>query len=302
MHRTSRWTQCKRAIGAGSLALALAVGAPAALAADPFRTGSEARPIGPALQMAFEDFFKNGNYLNAGEKLDVAQRQNPDEPLVYGLQAAIAYQNGQVDRLLALAQKTREVAQAMNGKDPARSHLYLGIAQGLEISTFYLKDGILALPRMLTQVPGMFGEFKTAREKAPDDPEINLFVGYIDTLLTKHDEAIKQFRKAAPNYLSYRGQALAWRDKKNYEEALAMVDQALAAAPTNPDLFYLKGQILALYSKPAEAVAHFDRAIYQGNQLPEGTRKQILRERDAQARLAGDLYTPLPSVTVTPQP
>ncbi|MBC8123645.1 MAG: hypothetical protein H7Y22_17635, partial [Gemmatimonadaceae bacterium] len=43
-----------------------------------------------------------------------------------------------------------------------------------------------------------------------------------------------------------------------------------------------KGQILALLSKPAEAVESFDRALSLGAQLPEGTRKQLLHERNVQ--------------------
>ncbi|AGY56896.1 cellulose synthase subunit BcsC [Gloeobacter kilaueensis JS1] len=299
MVQTAKRKQAKQLFLAGLAALMLSGSwrTLPAQAADPFRTGGAARPIGPALQGAFEDFFKRGDYQNAAQKLELAQRQNPDEPLVFTLQAALAYQNGQVDRLLTLAKKTRDVAQAMASKDPSRSHLYTGLAQGLEASSYYLKDGFIALPKMLTFVPSMFLEFKAARETAPDDPEINLFVGYIDTLLTKHDEAIREFRKAAPNYLSMRGQALAFRDKKLYDDALGMVDQALAAAPSNPDLYYLKGQILALKGRAAEAVDQFDRALAAGDQLPEGTRKQIERERGVQAEQAA---ATLPTVTVTP--
>jgi len=249
-------------------------------AADPFRSGNAARStIGPALQSAFEDFFRNGDYLNAGQKLTKAQQQNPDEPLVYALQAALAYQEGQVDRIVALAQKTRQVAQALEPRDPSRAHLYLGLAQGLEGSSIYLKDGILGLPRVLTYVPGMFAEINQARQLSPDDPEINLFVGYIDVLLTKFDEALAEFRKAAPMYLSFRGQALAHRDRKDYKMALTMVDRAIEAAPRNPDLYYLKGQILALQGNPTAAISLFDQALELGKQLPEGTRRQILSEK-----------------------
>lgn len=266
------------------LAVVLVLGSCPAKAADPFRSGSAARPLGPALQAAFESFFRDGDYESAAQKLNKAQQQNPGEPLVYTLQAALAYQNGQLDRVTALVQKTRQAAQGMSETDPSRSHLYLGLAQGLEASSYYLKDGILGLPKVLTYVPSMFLEFKAAKDLAPDDPEINLFVGYIDVLLTKHDEALKEFRKSTPAYLAFRGQALAYRDKKAYDDAQAMAEKALAAAPRNPDLFYLRGQILALQGKPAQAIEAFDRAIELGTQLPESIKKQLRRERDAQAQ------------------
>jgi tetratricopeptide (TPR) repeat protein len=253
-----------------------------ALAQDPFRKGPDARPIGPALESAFEDFFRTGEFQKASQKLAKAQAENPNEPLVYTLQAALAYLNGQRDKMLEMTQKTREVSQDIESKDAARSHLYRGIAQGLEGSSYYLKDGLTGIPKALTYVSSMFLEIDKAKQLAPDDPEVNLLVGYIDTLLNKYDDALQEFRKAGPPYLSYRGQALVYRDTKVYPKAQVMVDKALAAAPQNPDLLYLKGQIFALQSKPTEAIALFDQALTVGKQLPESTKKQIRIERTNQ--------------------
>jgi tetratricopeptide (TPR) repeat protein len=253
-----------------------------ALAKDPFRTGPEARPIGPALESAFEDFFRTGEFQKASQKLSKAQTENPNEPLVYTLQAALAYLNGQRDKMLEMTQKTRDVAQVIESKDAARSHLYRGIAQGLEGSSYYLKDGLTGIPKALTYVSSMFLEIDKAKQLAPEDPEVNLLVGYINTLLNKYDDALQEFRKAGPPYLSYRGQALVYRDTKAYPKAQLMVDKALVAAPQNPDLLYLKGQIFALQSKPTEAIASFDQALTIGKQLPESTKKQIRIERTNQ--------------------
>jgi tetratricopeptide (TPR) repeat protein len=258
-----------------------------ALAADPFRTGPKARPMGPALEKAFEDFFRNGSYLNSSQKLNAAQAENPNEPLVYTLQAALAYMNKQPERMQAMAQKTRQVAEAMSAKDEARSHLYRGLATGLEGAGDYLKNGDSALPSILTKVPSMLLEIDTAHKKAPDDPEVNLIVGYVDTVIAKYglsnyDEALESFRKANPAYLSFRGKALVYREKKDFGQAQQMVDKALAAAPQNPDLFYLKGQILASQRNPTDAVLSFEKALSLGKQLPESTKKQIRKERDTQ--------------------
>jgi tetratricopeptide (TPR) repeat protein len=245
-----------------------------ALAKDPFRTGSDARPIGPALESAFEDFFRTGEFQKASQKLSKAQTENPNEPLVYTLQAALAYLNGQRDKMLEMTQKTRDVAQVIESKDAARSHLYRGIAQGLEGSSYYLKDGLTGIPKALTYVSSMFLEIDKAKQLA--------LVGYINTLLNKYDDALQEFRKAGPPYLSYRGQALVYRDTKAYPKAQLMVDKALVAAPQNPDLLYLKGQIFALQSRPTEAIASFDQALTIGKQLPESTKKQIRIERTNQ--------------------
>ncbi|MGB8698404.1 MAG: Sll0314/Alr1548 family TPR repeat-containing protein [Thermosynechococcaceae cyanobacterium] len=270
-----------------------------AWAADPFRTGRDARPIGPSLQSAFEDFFRLGSYQNSGTKLDQAQIENPGEPLVYTLQAALAYQNRQKEQFLTTIPKIREVAQQLEAKDPARSHLYRGIAQGL--AGYFIKDKLSALAQTVTYASSMLLEIDKAHQLAPNDPEINLIVGYVNTVLRKYDDAIKNFEKAGPAYLAYRGQALVYRDTKNYPKAQEMVEKALAAAPQNPDLLYLKGQILALQRKPAEAVAFFDQALKLGEQLPEGTKKQILKERNSQAtRLP--MSSPVPSPLLSPAP
>jgi tetratricopeptide (TPR) repeat protein len=256
-----------------------------ALAQDPFRTGPDARAIGPTLESAFEDFFRTGEFQNASQKLNKAQSENPNEPLVYTLQAALAYQNGQRDKMLAMTQKTRDVAQSIESKDPGRSHLYRGLAQGLEGSSYYLKDGLMGLPRALTYVTSMFLEINRARQLTPNDPEVNLFVGYIDLLLSKHDDALKEFRKAGPPYLALRGQALVLRDTKAYPQAQAMTEKALVAAPRNAELHYLKAQTLALQNKPEEALTSFNKALELGKQLPPSTKIQLMRERDTQMKL-----------------
>lgn len=251
-----------------------------ASAADPFRVGIKARPIGPSLQSAFEDFFRFGKYQSSTQKLTQAQTENPNEPLVYTLLAATAYQNRQKDVFLTTLPKIRETSQTLMSKDAARSHLYKGIAQGLE--GYFLKDSVTSLPKALTYASSMLLEIDKAHQLSPNDPEINLFVGFINLVLNKHDEALTNFQKAGPPYLALRGQALVYRDTKDYGNAQVAVDKAIAAASQNPELFYLKAQILVLQNKPTEAVALFDKALLLGDQLPAGTRKQIIKERDAQ--------------------
>jgi tetratricopeptide (TPR) repeat protein len=272
-----------------ALSLATLLFSSTVLAADPFRTGANARPFGSALEKAFEDFFRTGNYLNSSRKLTTAQAENPNEPLVYTLQAALAYMNNQPQRMQTFAEQTRKVSLALEANDKARSHLYRGLADGLEGASYYLKDGDVGLLAAFPKITAMILEIDKARQISPEDPEVNLIVGYINTVeaklpgkTKKYEEAIASFRKANPSYLSFRGQALVYRDTKNYPQAMMMVDQALKDAPQNPDLFYLKAQIFALQKQPAEAVTFFDKSLSMGKQLPESTKKQIRKERTSQ--------------------
>jgi tetratricopeptide (TPR) repeat protein len=101
------------------------------------------------------------------------------------------------------------------------------------------------------------------------------------------EQAITRFKDyAAPDYLVNRGLAVAYRDLKQYDNALDFVDTALAIAPNNPELFYLKGQILRKIGKNQqkvevlnEALSHFDRAITQEGQLPSFVVESLNRER-----------------------
>jgi tetratricopeptide (TPR) repeat protein len=262
------------------LPLAILLFANAASAADPFRVGIKARPIGSSLQSAFEDFFRYGRYQSSNQKLTKAEAENPNEPLVYTLLAATAYQNQQKEAFLTTLPKIRAASKAIAAKDVARSHLYQGIAQGLE--GYFLKDSVTDLPKTLTYASSMLMEIDKAHQLSPNDPEINLFVGFINMVLGKRDEALTNFQKAGPPYLALRGQALVYRDTKDYPNAQTAVDKAIAAAPKNPELLYLKAQILSLQKNPVEAVKFFDQAIKLGDQLPQGTLKQINKERSSQ--------------------
>jgi tetratricopeptide (TPR) repeat protein len=261
------------------LPLAVIFCAHSTLAADPFRTGVKARPMGASLQSVFEDFFRYGKYQSSSQKLAKAQIENPNEPLVFTLLAATAYQNQQKDVFLLTVPKIRDASSRIAVKDSARSHLYKGVAQGLE--GYFLKDSVTDLPKTLTYASSMLLEIDKAHSLSPNDPEINLFVGFINMVLGKHDEALKNFQKAGPPYLALRGQALVYRDTKDYANAQVAVDKAIAVASQNPELLYLKAQIFVLQKNPNEAMKYFDQALKLGNELPADTLKQINKERSS---------------------
>ncbi len=111
---------------------------------------------------------------------------------------------------------------------------------------------------------------------------------------TSPEQAIEQWQQnAAPRYLVDRGIALAYRDLKQYPEALEYVNRALNSTSDNPEIYYLKAQILHEQGKKEQdqnlvqqAIANFDLALAKKSQLPSSLVKQIKYERSqAEARL-----------------
>ncbi|MEN9224050.1 MAG: Sll0314/Alr1548 family TPR repeat-containing protein [Thermostichus sp. HHBFW_bins_43] len=257
-------------------------------AQDPFRSGANARPISPEVAAAFEEFFCAGRYSQSREKLEAAKAASPEEPMVYALLAALAYQEGDMQEFAQMATRTRQVATELKKTDPLRGHLYEGVGYGLEAANTVVRDGVvIGLPKALPTLNQLFASIRAAQALDGSDPELNLLNGYMDLLLTYREKALNQFRLAAPDYMSYRGQALAYRDMQRYEEALAAVDQAIATSCDNPELYYLKAQILVSKGADREAVPLFDQALQASAQLPESLVDQIQMERDRAAQRGG---------------
>jgi tetratricopeptide (TPR) repeat protein len=147
---------------------------------------------------------------------------------------------------------------------------------------------VSAIPR-LQQV---FQYLETAEKANPTDPELNLLKGYMDLILAVNlpfsspQEAIQRLETyGSPDYLVDRGIALAYRDLKQYDQALRFIDNALKATPDNPELMYLKGQILRIQGNTDKntgslklALDYFNNALKKQEQLPESVKKQLNRE------------------------
>lgn len=262
-----------------------------ALAGDPFRT-SNPRSISDTTEEAFEAMFKGGNYNQAGTILkDIP---NEADPLAYALMASLAYTNEEWEEVKTAADQT--LAAATEISDPLRQELYLAIGHFLEGSYLYQTKGPFKVMRKLQQV---FHHLDAAEKHDANDPELNLVKGYMDLILAVNlpfmnvDDAIAQFENnAAPKYLVDRGLAVAYRDLDQYDKAHDAVKKAIAATPDNPEIHYLKGQILYHRGKNnrdtallREAVEYFDNAIARSDQLPESVSGPYERER----RLAQEL-------------
>jgi len=286
--------QIIRAIGAGAIALSLFT--PAAWAGDPFRTTNPAA-IGPQTEAAFRAIFERGDYRTAETQLQQALTQEPEEPLVYALRASLAYSNWQAapdetakDQALTdlqqYARQTREVGDRLIASNPLRGNLYVAVGHFLEGAYIISKEGAVnGAPRALGRLQSVLRALDAAEKANANDPELNLIRGYMDLMLAVNlpfanpDQAISRLKdKAAPAYLAQRGIALGYRDMGKGDRAMEAVNKALELTPDNPDLFYLKAQILRLQGNYAESLTWFQKALDKQAQLLPAAAHQIAYE------------------------
>ncbi|WP_066383491.1 MULTISPECIES: Sll0314/Alr1548 family TPR repeat-containing protein [unclassified Anabaena] len=275
------------------VAIALNLGVNPTLAGDPFRTNAP-RKIGDNTEAAFKAVFYNGDYLAAQRYLQQAASTESDEPLVYAMKASLAYINGDLAGLDNYSRKTLATGQKLLTNDNLRGSIYTAVGHFLEGAVDLTREGtIKGAPKALSRLRQVYQYLEQAEAISPQDPELNLIKGYMDLMLAvslpfaSPDEAIARLENnAAPEYLAVRGIAIAYRDLKQYSQALRYANRALKVAPGNPELYYLKAQILKEQGKQAksqqliqDAIANFDKALTKKSQLPKELVKQIERER-----------------------
>lgn len=264
------------------------------LAADPFRAANQ-HQIGDKTEAAFKAMFEEGDYQAAERYLEQAQSTEPDEPLAYAMRASLAYTlNQDFKSLESYGKKTLETAEKMISKDPLRGNLYAAVGHFLQGAAVVSREGtVKGTPQALAELRKVYQYLDKAEAISASDPELNLVRGYMDLMLAVNlpfsnpEQAIARLEKfAGPRYLAYRGLAVGYRDLDQYPKALQAVDSALKVTSNNPELFYLKAQILAEQGKKendsslmSEAISNFDKAIAKKAQLPKDLVKQIERER-----------------------
>lgn len=276
-----------------SAATALNIWVNPALAADPFRT-SEPRNIGDKTEAAFKAIFRQGDYQAAEGHLRQALSKEPNEPLAYAMKASLAYTNQDWANLATNSQKTLETAQNLIPSDPLRGNLYAAVGYFLEGAVILQREGTVnGATQALSKLRQVYQHLDKAEAVSASDPELNLVKGYMDLMLAVNlpfanpDQAIERLEKnASPQYLVDRGIALAYRDLKQYSQALDYANRALKATSDNPELYYLKAQILREQAKKEknsqltqEAISNFDKALTKKAQLPASLVKQIEHER-----------------------
>ncbi|MBI4783600.1 MAG: hypothetical protein HY785_20130 [Oscillatoriophycideae cyanobacterium NC_groundwater_1537_Pr4_S-0.65um_50_18] len=262
--------------------------------ADPFRSG-DARAIGPKTEEAFKTLFEQGNYQQAEQMLRAAE---PDEPLAHAMLAALAYVDQDWETMGESARLTRETAEKLVASDALRGHLYVAAGHFLEGAyTLSTQGTVAATPTVLAKLQQVFDNLSQAEKIAPQDPELNLMKGYMDLMLAVNlpfanpDQAIERLTSnAAPEYLAQRGIAIGYRDLEQPDKALTAVEQAIKLTPggVNPELFYLKAQILRLKSDKLQgdeqsktrqdSVRFFRKAWALRDRFPESLVRQLSRE------------------------
>jgi tetratricopeptide (TPR) repeat protein len=270
--------------------LSLTCSLPSSWAGDPFRTANP-RNIGEKTELAFKALFEDGNYPLAKEYLIVAESQEQNDPMLTALRSALAYTEQDWQTMKDYATKTVKVAQEIANQDPLRSNLYLAVGNFLEGAYQFETDGPVAA---LNKLQLVFKYFDEAEKIDSNDPELNLIKGYLNLILAVNlpfsspEQAIEKLQKYAyPQYLVNRGIALAYRDLDDYDLALVFVQKAIESTPINPELYYLKGQILRQKGQKEnnitllqEALKNFDLALARLGQLPaEGVGKPLQREK-----------------------
>lgn len=272
------------------LAIALNICINSAIAGDPFRS-SNPQAIGPNTETAFKTMFQQGNYKQAKAQVQQALSSEPNEPLAYAMAASLSYIEQDFNSMSSYAQKTREIAEQLSKTNPLRGNIYTAAGHFLEGANVIAKEGTAkGAPQALNKLRVVFQYLDAAEKIAPNDPELNLIKGYMDLMLATNlpfsnaNEAIQRLeKKASPRYLAYRGIAVGYRDQKKYDQALEFANKSLVETPKNPEIHYLKAQILFAQAKGKdndkilleEAQKNFDAALVKPDQLPRSLVAEI---------------------------
>jgi tetratricopeptide (TPR) repeat protein len=258
-------------------------------AKDPFRT-SNAKPIGDRTEAVFNALFKEGDHRKADSLVAEAEGKEGTEPLLHALKAAIAYNKQDSTTFKTAALRTRETAEALLKSDPLRGNTYIAVGNFLESAAILQEKGVVrGTPAALGKLQEAFSKLDAAEKIDAQDPELALLKGSMDLMLAVNinlpfsdaDKAIQRLEgSAGPRYIADRNLAWGYRDLKKQDRAMTAIDRAINATPNNPELEYLKAQILVRQGNNAEALKQFDAALKRKGQLPEVLGNQIQRERD----------------------
>ena len=285
---------------AGAGALLLQIGQPA-LAGDPFRT-EDPHAISDTSEQLFYAMFRDGDYAAALDYRDNTDTSVENDPMFYAISAALHYLEGDFEGVRVNAELTQQKAQALSNSDDLRGNLYEAVGIFLE-GAYILEDQGIArgTPAALSMLQQVFDRLDTAEAINPQDPELSLLKGFMDLLLAVNlpfanpEQAIEKLANyGEPEYVAHRGIAIGYRDLNRNADALAEIDKAIALTPNNPDLLYLKAQILVRLGGDGDtedeieylqrAIASFDQALEDNTQLLPNMIQQIEKEKGRACR------------------
>ncbi|MEB3343714.1 Sll0314/Alr1548 family TPR repeat-containing protein [Okeania sp.] len=260
---------------------------------DPFRQENQIE-IGEKTEAAFQAMFEKGDYKQAQNYLKMAESEDMDEPLVYAMISSLYYLDENWELLKLYAEKTIEAGENLIEINPVRGNIYAATGHFLEGGYIVSTEGPLkGAPKALEKLQEVFSHFEAAERINSSDPELNLLKGYMDLMLAvnlpffdpaKAIETLEE--KAYPEHLVYRGLALAYRDLDDLKNALEYIDKTISKVPENPEVRYLKAQILVSQAKDKnndlslrkKARKHFNIALAKSNQMPRRLVAQIFFE------------------------
>lgn len=267
----------------GTVALSMPLGE-AALAGDPFRT-EDPHEISDTAEQMFYAMFRDGDYVRAQTYL--ANIGSNEDPMVYAMAATLSYLDGDWADMLRQAKLTQQAAAAIANSDALRSNLYSAVGIFMEGAYILQNDGIAqGTPKALGMLQQVFDYMDAAEDIDATDPELSVLKGFMDLLLAVNlpfanpEQAVSKLENHGyPTYVSYRGIAIGYRDLNNNEAALEAVETALTAAPENPDLLYLRAQVLKRLGQIEASIESFGQALEYADQLPSPIVRQIAREQ-----------------------
>ncbi len=266
----------------------------AALAGDPFRT-TDPHAISDTAEDMFYAMFRDGDYVRASAYLDSVSAGEED-PMLYAMGAALSYLNQDWAAVLTQAKQTQQSAIAIADTDALRSNLYQAVGIFMEGAYILQEEGMAqGTPKALAMLQKVFDHMDAAEQIDATDPELSVLKGFMDLLLAVNlpfanpDRAVSRLANyGMPPYVAYRGIALGYRDLNQNEDALEAVNVALEAAPDNPDLLYLKAQILNRLGQTRASIDYFDQALAYADQLPLAMTLQIAKEQCRAEGVSGD--------------
>lgn len=153
------------------------------LGGDPFRS-REPHKIGDRTETAFQAIFQQGNYPLAKDSLQKAMSREANEPLIYAIQASLAYTDQDWANLEKYSRQTLETGQNLIPNDPLRGNLYTAVGHFLAGAVIISREGTVnGASQALNSLRKVYQYLNRAEEISANDPELNLIRGYMDLML-----------------------------------------------------------------------------------------------------------------------
>lgn len=194
------------------------------------------------------------------------QRNYPDYLPAKFMQVRISLASGDYKSVISL---TSDLLDRLSKTVPDRDNSAKSVAELAEKS--FLARGVAQL--QLRNLPAARQDFESARQIAPNDPEVYNNLALVSMAENQPQEALAAFERAlsvdATNYAALNGIITLYAKSQELDKAHSRVDQALSAYPNVAWLYYLKGVVYGYQRDGQSAEAAFRRTLeINPNYLP----------------------------------